>query len=71
MSALNSKKPKVSVVMPVYNSEKYLANTIESLLQQTLEDFELIIIDDASTDLTGKIAREYEKKDMRIKSSHK
>jgi len=59
--------PKISVVMPAYNAEKYIAEAIESILNQTFRDFEFIIIDDASTDNTGKIIAEYAKKDNRIK----
>ncbi|MGB9696179.1 MAG: glycosyltransferase family 2 protein [Ignavibacteria bacterium] len=47
--------PKISIIMPVYNIEKYLAKAIEGILSQTFKDFELIIIDDASTDNTVKI----------------
>ncbi len=56
----------VSVVMPVYNSEKYLAETIESILDQTLRNFEFIIVDDYSTDSSWDIVQEYAKKDQRI-----
>lgn len=58
--------PKVSVVMSVYNGEKYLAEAIESILNQTFRDFEFIIIDDASVDNSYKILEEYKKKDERI-----
>jgi glycosyltransferase involved in cell wall biosynthesis len=61
------KKPLVSVVMPVYNDEKYVGEAIESILNQTFEDFEFIIIDDASKDNSLKIIKEYAKKDKRIK----
>jgi len=59
------KIPSISVLMPVYNSEKYVAEAIESILNQTFQDFEFLIIDDGSTDKTGKIAKSY--KDRRIK----
>ena len=59
--------PTVSIFMPVYNSEKYLAETLESLLSQTYCDFEIIIADDGSTDKSLQIARDYENKDKRIK----
>ncbi|MCX6054416.1 MAG: glycosyltransferase [Chloroflexi bacterium] len=62
-----SKKPIVSVVMPVYNGEKYLSEAIESILTQTFHQFEFIIIDDGSIDGTGSILLEYAKKDPRIK----
>ena len=59
--------PLVSVVMPAYNSEKYIAETIESVLNQTYKNFEFIIINDASTDKTLDIIKKYAKKDKRIK----
>lgn len=59
--------PKVSVVMAVYNGEKYLKDAIESILDQTFRDFEFIIVDDGSTDKTLEILKEYERKDKRIK----
>ena len=63
--------PKISVIVPVYNSEKYLQRCIESIISQTFEDFELLLIDDGSTDLSGKICDEYAKKDDRIRVFHK
>jgi len=62
-----TKIPLVSVVMPAYNSEKYIGESIESILNQTYKNFEFIIINDASTDKTLKIIKEYAKKDKRIK----
>lgn len=59
------KKPKLSVVMPVFNGEKYLKEAIKSILDQTYKDFELIIIDDGSTDNTLKIISKFQ--DQRIK----
>src|SRR2546428_2411871 len=55
----SSRRPRVSVGMPVYNGERYLAEAVDSLLAQTYEDFEVIICDNASTDRTGEIARSY------------
>lgn len=52
--------PKISVVMPVYNGEKYLREAIDSILNQTFTDFEFIIIDDGSTDNTEKIIKSYD-----------
>lgn len=57
---------KVSIIMPVYNAEKYLGEAIESVLNQIYEDFELLLIDDMSTDSSKKICMEYSKKDKRI-----
>jgi glycosyltransferase involved in cell wall biosynthesis len=59
--------PKVSVVMSVYNGEKYLRSSIESILRQTYSDLEFIIINDGSTDTGLDIINEYAKKDERIK----
>ncbi|MEI6490570.1 MAG: glycosyltransferase family A protein [bacterium] len=58
--------PKVSVLMPAYNAEKYIGEAIESILNQTFTDFEFIIIDDCSTDKTWEIIQEYAEKDKRI-----
>ena len=64
-------KPKVSVIIPVYNVEKYLAKCIESVINQTLTEIEIICVDDGSTDLCPKILDEYASKDKRIKVIHK
>lgn len=58
--------PKVSVVMSVYNGEKYLPETIDSILNQTFKDFEFIIINDGSTDKTAKILTSYDDPRIRI-----
>ena len=62
-----SAAPRLSVGLPVYNGEVYLAQSIESLLGQTYEDFELIISDNASTDATGDICRSYANQDSRVR----
>lgn len=59
--------PRLSVGLPVYNGENYLAESLEALLGQSYEDFELIISDNASTDSTADICRRYEKDDSRIR----
>ena len=58
--------PKVSIIVPVYNTEKYLAQCIDSILAQTFSDFELILVNDGSKDNSGKICDEYAQKDSRI-----
>lgn len=57
---------KISVIIPVYNVEKYLRRCLESIINQTYRDLEIIIIDDGSTDHSKKICEEFEKKDKRI-----
>ncbi len=59
--------PQISVVMPVYNGEPYLAEAVESVLNQSFTDFEFIIINDASSDQTAKILADYSRQDQRIK----
>lgn len=61
----------VSIIIPVYNVEKYIKRCIESVLAQTMKDFELILIDDGSPDKCGKICDEYAKRDSRICVIHK
>ncbi len=57
---------KISVVMSVYNAEKYLNEAVDSILAQTYEDFELILINDKSTDSSGAILQDYAQKDKRV-----
>jgi len=59
--------PRLSIGLPVYNGEKYLAEALDALLGQTYADFELIISDNASTDGTERICREYLARDPRIR----
>lgn len=63
--------PKISVIVPVYNVEKYLRRCIDSILAQTFTDFELLLIDDGSKDKSGEICDEYAKKDSRVRVFHK
>ena len=50
---------RMSVIIPVYNGEKYIEKTLESMVTQTVENFEVIIIDDGSTDTTAEICKKY------------
>ena len=59
--------PRISVIIPVYNTEKYLTETLDSVLIQTLADIEIICIDDGSTDNSLAILRQYQQTDNRIK----
>src|SRR5256885_1918015 len=59
--------PRLTIGLPVYNGANYLAESLEALLGQSYEDFELIISDNASTDGTADICRRYEKQDSRIR----
>lgn len=63
-------KSKVSVIVPIYNSEKYLKDCLDSIINQSHKNLEIIIVDDGSPDNSGKIADEYAKKDSRIKVIH-
>ena len=63
--------PKISIIVPIYNVEKYLPRCIDSILAQTFTDFELILVDDGSPDNCPQICDEYAKKDNRIKVIHK
>ena len=63
--------PKISIIVPVYNTEKYISNCIESILKQKEKDFELLLIDDGSKDQSGRICDTYATKDDRIKVIHK
>ena len=64
---VTSKVHQISIGMPVYNGAKFIREALNSLLGQTFTDFELIISDNASTDETETICREYAAKDVRIK----
>ena len=62
-----AKPPRVSIGLPVYNGERWLAEALDSLLAQTYSDFELIISDNGSTDDTQAICEEYAARDRRIR----
>lgn len=70
-SCASEKTIKVSVVMPVYNVEKYIGECLDSVISQTLDDIEIIAIDDGSRDSSGRILDDYAKKDSRIQVIHK
>lgn len=63
-------KPKISIIVPVYNVEKYLKECLDSLINQTLEDIEIICVNDGSTDSSPQILDEYASKDSRIRVFH-
>ena len=62
-----NKKPTVSIIIPTYNRAHLVGRAIESVLNQTYQDFEIIVVDDDSTDNTQKVVNEFQKKDKRIK----
>ena len=64
----SSHGPYISVLMPVYNAERYVAEAVESILTQTFTDFEFLIVDDGSTDRSLSILKRYAKADFRIKA---
>ena len=61
----------VSIIVPVYNTQAYLAKCVDSILAQTFEDFELILVDDGSSDKSPEICDSYQSKDQRVKVIHK
>lgn len=63
-------QPKISVIVPVYNDEKWLRRCVDSILTQTYTDFELLLVDDGSTDGSGAICDEYTAKDSRVHVFH-
>lgn len=63
--------PKISIIVPVYNIDKYLSNCLDSILDQTFTDFEVIAVNDGSTDQSGSICEAYATRDQRIKVVHK
>ena len=63
-------KPKVTIIIPVYNAEKYIKECFDSIINQTFSNFEVIIIDDGSIDNSSQICDEYSIKDRRFKVYH-
>lgn len=70
MNKKHNKTSKVSVIIPVYNVEKSLRRCLDSVLEQSMKEIDIILVDDGSTDLSGTICDEYEKKDSRIRVFH-
>ena len=66
-----NRKMELSIIVPVYNANKYINKCVHSILSQTFKDFELILVDDGSTDNSYELCKELEKKDKRIKVYHK
>ena len=64
-------QPLVSVIIPVYNVEEYLCECVDSVINQTYKNLEIILVDDGSTDSSGKICDDYAEKDERIRVIHK
>lgn len=64
-------QPKISIIVPVYKAENYLADCVDSLLAQTFQDYEILLVNDGSPDRSGDICDEYAKKDKRVKVIHK
>ena len=64
-------KPLISVIVPVYNVKQYLRRCVDSILKQTYENIEIVLIDDGSTDESGAICDRYAQKDVRVKVIHK
>ena len=62
---------RISVIIPVYNTEQYLSRCLDSILSQSFDDFELLLIDDGSTDSSGAICDSYAEKDSRVRVFHK
>jgi len=68
MTKCQDSNPFISVIMPVYNREPYLTEAVESIINQTYTNFEIILVDDASTDGSGERIRQYERKDQRVRA---
>ena len=64
---MDAKKPLISVIVPVYNVEKYLPKCLDSLLAQTWQELEIIVVDDGSPDNSWDIMQEYARRDSRVR----
>ena len=68
---MENNQPKISVIVPIYNAQKYLHRCVDSILNQTFTDFEVLLINDGSTDQSPAICDEYAKIDSRVRVFHK
>ena len=68
---MDKEQPLISVIVPVYNVQKYLKKCVDSITSQTYKNLEILLVDDGSTDSSGQICNEFEKNDARIKVIHK
>ena len=66
----NRSQCELSIIIPIYNGERYLRDTLDSVIGQSFTNYELILVDDGSTDTTGVICEEYAQRDSRIKVLH-
>lgn len=70
MSYCMNQTPKISVIVPVYNAERHLRQCIDSILSQSFSNFELLLVDDGSTDTSGTLCEQYAAKDARVQVLH-
>ena len=68
---MSIKNEKITIIVPVYNVERYLQQCIESLINQSYENLEIILVNDGSTDASGEICDKYSSVDNRVKVIHK
>ena len=68
---MTEKRIKISVIVPVYNAQAYLRECVDSILSQTYPHIEVILVDDASTDDSGRICDDYGEQDERVRVVHK
>lgn len=66
-----NQNPRISVIVPVYNVEQYLPRCVESILTQTYENLEILLVDDGTKDNSGAICDAYARQDTRVKAIHK
>ena len=71
MNSTVANGPKISVIIPAYNIENYIGECLESLINQTYRNLEILVVNDGSTDSTGDILDSYASKDTRVKVFHK